>query len=207
MLDRRRRPILYAALALAVVWLLAMVGFMVSRHSKATADKVAQYLRTEDLSRLSADARAKALRDLAQQMNALDLEERRRARLDGEWERWFGQMTEEEKSTFIEATLPSGFKQMITSFEQLPDDKRQRAIEDAIRQLKRAQEGLEQEQPGPLWRERTNRIELSRDLQQKVVKIGLKTFYSESSGQTKAELAPLLDEMQRTMERGALFRR
>jgi len=207
MLDHRRRPILYAALALTAIWLVAMFGFMAARHAKATAEKVAQYLRTEDLSRLSADARAKALRDLARQMNALNLEERRRARLDGEWERWFGQMTEEEKSTFIEATLPIGFKQMIASFEQLPEDKRQRAIEDAIRQLKRAQEGIEKEDPGPLWRERTNRIELSRDLQQKVVKIGLKTFYSESSAQTKAELAPLLDEMQRTMERGALFHR
>lgn len=207
MWDHRRRPVLYAALALTVVWLVALCGFLLARHSKVTAEKVAQDPRTEDLSRLSADARAKALRDLARQMNALSLEERRRARLDGEWERWFGQMTDAEKSALIEATLPSGFKQMITSFEQLPDDQRQRAIEDAIRQLKRTQDGLDLEQPGPFWRERTNRIELSADLQQKVVKIGLKTFYSESSAQTKAELAPLLDEMQRTMEKGALFRR
>ena len=67
---------LYAALALTVVWLVAMIGFLAAGHSKATAEKVAQYLRTEDLSRLSADARAKALRDFAWQMNALNLEER-----------------------------------------------------------------------------------------------------------------------------------
>ena len=206
MADPRRRTLFLAGLSLAAVWLLAMGGFFLARSSKVTSEKVAAHLRDTDLSRLSAEARAKSLQDLARKINALPLEERRKARNDAEWRRWFTEMTEEEKAVFIEATLPTGFTRMLTAFEQLPEDKRQKAVDDAIRRLKRARED------GEAWswggeEEAANPVPLSEDLQKKIVKIGLKTFYSESSAQTKAELAPLLEEMQRAMERGVVFRR
>jgi hypothetical protein len=93
---------------------------------------------------------------------------------------------------------------MINSFEQLPPDKRKRAIADALSQLRKTREAIESEDPSILVGEGgTNRPpELSAELQQRVTKIGLQQFYSESSAQTKAELAPVLEEMQRLMENG-----
>ena len=193
---------------LACVWLLAWGGYTWSQSRRVTAEKVAYYLRAIDISHLSGEARASALRELARKMNALSVEERRRARFAGDWDKWFTAMTEAEKAAFLDATLPSGFKQMLTSFEQLPEDKRKRTVEEAIRELKRARATVEKEEPELVLRSGGTNTppELSEELQQRVVTLGLKSIYSDSSAQTKAELAPLLEEMQRAMESGRLFR-
>jgi len=190
---------------IAAAWLLALAGYTVAKNSKMTAEKVRAYAASVELSRLSGEARARALRELAAKLNALSPEERRRARMDRVWQAWFEEMTEEEKGTFIDATLPTGFKQMLASFEQLTEEKRRKAIDDAMKRMKEAQERMQEgEEPREAG---TNRPSvLSEELQQKAAKIGLKTFYSESSAQTKAEMAPLLEELQRMMESGRMFR-
>lgn len=208
MIAQRRKPLLYAVGALLLVWIVAFVGYSVASYYKVTPEKVAAFLRSTHLNQLSAEARAKALRELSRKMNTLSAEDRRKARLDGEFATWFQEMTEEEKGRFIEETMPSGFKQMLASFEQLPADKRKKAIDDSLRNMRKTREQVESQDgvPGDTGGQ-TNRMgELSPELQKKVVQIGLKSFYSESSAQTKAELAPVLEEMQRLMESGRLFR-
>lgn len=205
MFNQRQRPIAYALATGVAVWLLAWGGHTLAKHSKMTAEKVRAYLQKVDLRQLSGEARTKALRKLADQLNALSPEERRNARLDREWNQWFKEMTDQEKSDFLEATVPSGFKQMLTAFEELPADKRKKAVDDALRRLKEASDD-------PTLREQwqaegqTRPPQLSEDLQKKVAVMGLKSFYTQSSAQAKAELAPLLEELQRSMESGRLLR-
>jgi hypothetical protein len=190
-----------ALLAVAVIWVVALAGYFIAKNAKVTAEKVQAYVTAVDLSKLSAAERAEALRKLADMLNRLSLEERREMRMGRTIGDWFAQMTEEEKAAFIEATMPTGFKQMIAAFEELPEEKRKRTVDQAMKRLREEQQrGAFGESNG------TNAPPLSPELEAKVRTIGLKSFYGESSAQTKAELAPLLEEMQRSMESGRPFR-
>jgi phytoene dehydrogenase-like protein len=206
MLAPRRKALLGGLGGLLLVWLLAGGVYFYAQATKITVEKVRTYLRTVDLSKLSGEERARALTKLATLINGLPYEERRAARLDREWGRWFAKMTEDEKASFVDATMPTGIKQALGAFEELPAERRRRTVDEALKRLKEAREQLaagELEPPPDDW---TNQFALSDELRQKMTTAGLKAYYSESSAQTKAELAPLLEELQRMMETGAAFR-
>ncbi len=209
MSSKRRKPLFLAAAALGAIWLVAGAGYFVAHRAKSTADNVLAFMSHSDPAGMNPDQRRNALRDLARRLNELPPEERRRVRFEGDWNRWFNQLSEQEKSDFIESTMPSGFKQMLTSFEKLPEEKRRKTVEDALRELRRSRDALKDSPAGAETEGAGNTTNaapiLSEELQQKIVQIGLKTFYGDSSAQTKAELAPVLEEMQRSMERGRLF--
>src|SRR2546426_11692191 len=122
MLSPRWRPVIFSILAVLMIWIVALAGYRLAKNSTMTAEKLRAYVEEVDLSKLSGSARARAIQDLAARLNALPLEERRQARMEGIARPWFEVMTEDEKSGFIEATMPSGFKQMLTAFEQLSDE-------------------------------------------------------------------------------------
>ena len=202
MWNPRQRPVVLAMIALVLIWAVAIGGYELAKNARVTPEKLRAYVESVDFSHLSASERAAAIKKFADLLNALSLEERRSLRLKRM--AWFDQMTEAEKSEFLEATLPTGFKQMLAAFEEMPPEKRQKVVDQAVKQMKEAGEkmaGGGQSTPagagGP---------GLSPELQEKVTKIGLQSFYSQSSAQTKAELAPLLEEMQRQMESGRMLR-
>jgi hypothetical protein len=200
MINPRQRFLAWAVLAIVGIWLLALAGHWFIEYRKMTADKVRAYMESVDFARLSAAARAQALKDLEDKLNALSYEERQRLRAAHLFNDWFNRMTDEEKAQFIEATMPTGFKQMIGAFEQLPDDKRRKMIDDALKNMRDPKNR-------PTVGGAANQPSISPELEAKIRTIGLNSFYSQSSAQTKAELAPLLEELQRGMESGRMLRR
>lgn len=206
-MSQRRRPIYIALSVLGVAWALAVGGFYAARHAQVTPDKIRHFLHGRDFAHLSPAERRKALRKLAAMFNALSPEDRRASRMDSEFGAWFRQMDESEKGEFLELTVPTGFNQMLSAFEQMPEDRRRRAIDDSVRRLREAQrlaeagesESADAGAPNPP-------AELSPELRDKLVKLGVKTFLDQGSAETKAELQPVLEEMQRSMESGRLFR-
>jgi hypothetical protein len=202
-----RFRLVYLALAgIVAVWILALGGYAVSDHFKMTAEKLCAWLAHNDLNAMSADARARALRELADKINALSPDERRRARLDHLWSEWFGEMTDAEKAQFIDATMPTGFHQMLASFEQQPAEKRRRAIDSAIKRLEESRDHAPPSGDATNSASTNGQQVLSPELQKRVMMIGLNSVYSDSTAQTKAELAPLMEEIQRNMENGRMFR-
>jgi hypothetical protein len=199
--SQRWRPAAIAAAVVVLIWVVAVFFYLAAKHATVTADKVRDYIASTDLASLSPGERAKALRNLEEMLNKLSFDERQRMRLERLPEHWFREMTDVEKAQFVEATMPTGFQQMLTAFEQLPEEKRRKTVDDAIRRLKRAQSRMEAE--GGTDQPSTNAPPpLSPELEARVRTIGLQTFYSQSSAQTKAELAPVLEELQKVMQSG-----
>jgi hypothetical protein len=200
--SSRYRLLLYAGLLLVLVWGGVMGGYRIADALRPTPEKLASYATALDLSTLSPGERKAALERLAGLLNALDYEARREVRLGDDWRRLFEQMTDAEKAWFVEQTLPGGVRQMLDAFESLPEEKRRRAVEESVRRMREARATRPPgDVPAP-----TDAPVMSEEMQRQIVELGMKTFYSQSSAQTKAELAPVMEEMQRLMESGGLMR-
>lgn len=209
-MARQRRFLICAVAAIVGIWLVALAGRWYLENLKMTAEKVRAYMESVDFESLSGDARARAISELEEKLNALSYEERQKLRLQHQVDIWFNQMTEDEKAQFVAATLPTGFKQMINAFQQLPDEKRRRLIDNTLNRLRNADDRLASgtaagNTNGPAYG--TNAPVISPQLEAKIRTIGLKTFYSQSSAETKAEMAPVLEELQHQMENGRVILR
>src|SRR5579884_2466517 len=203
-MNRSIRTILSVAAALCCIGLLAWAGLGLTRRRPMSAEEVSQYANSVDLSRLVGSQRSAALLELKDRVNSMTLEERRKWWLSGDWRKWFAQMTENEKGHYIDATLPTGLKQVLNAFGQLPDAERSKAIDDAMRQLKATHRLVTDHEPGhaeSMYGTNAPPV-LSPDLENRARMVGFKTFYVDSSPQTKAELAPLVEELQHQLELG-----
>ncbi len=204
MVNQRWRFLIWAVASLAGIWLATWAGHRLIESRRTTAEKVRAYVEKVDISTLKDAPRAKALKSLEDKLNALSYEERQRLRAERLVNGWLAQMTEPEKEQFIEATMPTGFRQMITAFEQLPDDKRRKVIDDALKNLRT--QNIRPTGGGAAKGDANNPPIISPELEAKIRTIGLSELLSKSSAQTKAEVAPLLEELQRWMESGKLLR-
>jgi len=203
-MNQRQRFLIWAIAAIAGIWVVAWGAQKYFEHLKMTADKVRAYIESTDFAHLTGSARAKALKELEDKLNALSYEERQRLRAERLIDKWFAEMTEDEKAQFVQATMPTGIKQMLNAFEQLPEDKRHQVVDDTLKQLR---ESNQRAATNGVARMNTNAPPISPELEAKIRTIGLNSFYSQSSAETKAELAPVLEEMQKTMQSGRMLRR
>jgi len=125
---------------------------------------------------------------VAKKLNQLTYEERREVRLSRRLDRFFKGLNPEEQGRFLDLTLPDGFRQMMEALNKMDREKRKVFVEHTLEQL-RKDEG--QNMP--------ERLENDGNIQ-KIIDQGLKSFYSDASAETKMDLAPVIEQMQRNLQ-------
>jgi hypothetical protein len=201
-IHSRYRVVMWTGVALVAVWAIVFAGYRIADRLRPTPERLTTFIQSVEWSQLAGQDRREKLEKLVRLLNALDFEARREVRLGRSLEGLFAELTEEEKGWFVEQTLPTGVRQMLDAFEALPEEKRQRAVQDSVKRMREARARMRSGEP----LEAPNDSVVTEEMQRRMVEVGMKTFYGESSAQTKAELAPVLEEMQRLMESGRYAR-
>ena len=174
-------------LALCTIWAIAAGAIYLARSAKPTAQSVAAYIQGNNIDSKSGADRKKMIDRVAGMMNQITLDERQELRREHVTDSFFRSLTPDEQSAFLDATLPTGFKQMMEAFNNMPKDKRKEFVDRALTEM-RKHEG---EQPPPDIDERN---------EQKIVDQGLHSFYSDANADVKLDLAPLIEQMQKNLQ-------
>jgi hypothetical protein len=175
------------ALIIAGVWLLAGAAIYWSRHAAPTAQSVAASLKSADLAAKSGAARSRAIESVERQLNELSLEERQRLQRSDATRQFFLSLTQEERLAFLDATLPAGFKQWMDAFNKMDRAQRKQIVDRTLAQMK------EHEGDGPPPAQ-------NDEVAQRFVDQGMRSFYKDADADTKLDLAPLIEQMQKNSQ-------
>lgn len=174
-------------IGLAAIWIAAGLIIFWARKATPTAESVGAFMESHALGGLAGAKRAEVIDRAARSLNRLEFEERQKLRRSGAPERFFGSMTPEERMAFLDATLPAGFQQMMEAFNKMQPEKRKRFVTQALERMREDQES----RPPP---------DLNDPSIKKLVDEGMRSFYSEASAETKLDLAPLIEQMQKGLQ-------
>jgi hypothetical protein len=184
-----RLPWIKIVAALLVIWALAG-GIIYWAHSaKPTPDSVIRYLDEHPVANVSTKDREETVEKVATQLNQLSYEERREGRVNKRINGFFRTLPADDQTRFLDLTLPTGFKQMMESLNKMTREKRKQFVDKALADMKK--------------HEGEDNPEGQRELDangQKMIDQGFKAFYSDASAETKMDVAPLIEQLQKNLQ-------
>ena len=179
-------------LALAIIWMVGY-GIIYSLHaSKPTAESVSAYLARMDIAREQGRERARQIAKVEDQLNDVSFDDRQKLQRSGDLRHFFLSLTTPEQEAFLDATLPADFKQIMDAFNKMDPDKRRQFVAHAVEDMKKR--GTDGNGPPP---------GVDPKINEHFINQGLRSFYKDASPDTKLDLAPLLEQMQRNLQMGA----
>ena len=197
MLSGRNGLLVRGLVALAVVWAVVWGVLRVTGAMKTSPEKVEAYIEENSLGEIEdPEERKRVIARMAKMLNQLeggDLREMfgREEAEEREGPPDFVQaMTPEEQRYFMELRLGKAFEQMMVAFNEMERDDRKKIVERTLRQMRKNSEQAEG----------MNRLEdEDPEMAEKMINEGLKAYYQEASAETKIDLAPVLEQMQKNL--------
>lgn len=177
---------LKAALILVAIWAVAGGAIFWARSVKVTPETFAKYLGTHSIDGKAGRDREKMIEKVAEQMNALPYEDRRDMRMSKKLDGFFKAMTPQEQGSFLDQTLPTGFKQMMESLNKMDPVQRKKFVERSLKDMERDAE-------------RPPDAELDANAR-KIIDQGFKSFYSDANADVKMDVAPLIEQLQKNLQ-------
>lgn len=177
--------------ALVLVWAVAWGLMRWAGAARPTPEKIVAYIEAHPLEEMEdPEERKKVIGELATMLNGLDPSESRELEEAAEEDPrrdLFRTMTPEEQLFFLERRVGRAFQQMMESFNEMDREERKRLVERSLKTMR-------EERGAPARLE-----EADPEVAEKITEAGLKAYYEDASAETKIDLAPLLEEMQRSM--------
>jgi hypothetical protein len=180
---------------LVVIWGLAWGVMKVAGVFRETPETVVAYMEGHPLEdETDPDKRRKIIGTLADKLNSLDHVQINQFQADPDRDQrrdFFKGMSPEEQHFFMEKRIGKAFNQMMNAFNDMERDERKQLVERTLKRM-REEEGE---------REGLRRLEQSDpEATEKIVNEGLRAYYQDASAETKLDLAPLMEQMQRNLQ-------
>jgi len=173
---------------LAALWAVAAIVIYFAKSSQPTAASVTAYVHSLNMDALQGSDRARAIERMENMVNRISFDDRQaldRGRVNREF---FDKLTPDEQGAYLDATLPTGFQQLMDAFNKMDPVKRKLIVSKALEQMK------ENEGNGP------PPGAVQSNIEQHVIDQGLKSFYRDANADVKLDLAPLVEQMQLNLE-------
>jgi hypothetical protein len=186
--EGRMRPYwIKIALLLALVWGVIGGAIWIVRKNRATPERIAEFVGANTLEGKAPADRARLIEEVAKRVNSLEYEQRREMDKQRKLEKFWFALTAEEKGRYLDRVLPSGFKQMMESFNKMEPGKRRKMVQKAVDDLR--EHGGDRE-----------RRDVNDPAFRKIIDQGLKSFYSDATIDAKMDALPFLEALEQTVK-------
>lgn len=172
---------------LAGLWLVAFGVIKLAASAKPTPEKLVAFVAAHPVDGRSPAQRDKVVDTVAQQLNQLEYKQRRDVQANKRLESFFKSLTPAEQDRFLDLTMPAGFKQMMEAFNKMKPVERKQMFEKALTQIR--EQTIDEAKP-----------QMDDPHVRKMIDQGMQSFYSDASAETKMDLAPLIEQIQKNLQ-------